>query len=189
MKMEKFIDKIVYPIIAIVSANLILLFSGKLINDNWKSLYKSIPIWVLWAIFGMLFTWLIIVFIRNRMRKLKDDGGLPFFVVNMPVYGYIVIGILNYKSVKWRVLYPNDPSWDLNPSPINPDSIEIKSTPYCPNCENMELNEHRNLWGQYVWKCIRCGFKKKNGKSSLEESENSVIKLAKNEVAGQNHNN
>ncbi|MDB2473784.1 hypothetical protein N9W70_04970 [Schleiferiaceae bacterium] len=184
--MEKFIDKIVYPIIAIVSANLLLLFGGKTINNNWQSLYNSIPNWVLWTIFGILVLWLIIVLIRNRIKKLNDDGGLPFFVVNTPVFGYKVIGILSYKDVRWRVLYPNDSSWEINPSPVNPDSIEIKSTPYCPNCEDMELNEHQNFWGRYVWSCIRCGYKKKNGKSAFVESENNALKLAKSEVARQN---
>lgn len=186
--MEKFIDKIVYPIIAIVFANLLLLFGGKLFNNNWKSLYNSIPTWVLWTIFGLLFLWLLFVFIRNRLRKLNDDGTLPFFVVNTPVFGYKIIGILKYKEVKWRVLYPNEPSWEINPSPINPDNIEIKSTPNCPNCEGMELNEHRNFWGQYIWTCIKCGFKKKNGKSAFDESENNVIKLAKSEIARQHQN-
>ena len=180
--MEKFINKILYPVIAIVLANLFLLVLGKLINNNWESLYHSIPNWVLWVLFGLLVFWLIVVLVRKRIKKLNTRGGSSFFLLGTPTYGYRVLGILDYKKVKWQILYPKDSPFELNPSLINPDGITIKSTPYCPICKDMELNERRNFWGRYIWSCIRCGFKAKNREDAFYESENNALKLAKSEV-------
>lgn len=178
--MKKFLDKIVYPIIAIVLANILLLLLGEVRDNNWQSLYKKIPNWLLCAVFGVLFIWLVVALIRTRFKKLYKKSGFRSTIVY--TNGYEELGNLDYKGVIWKIMHPKDIWGKIN---LDKDKIEINSTPYCPNCEEMELMERKNFLGRYVWSCIKCGFKKRNGKSAYDISKNNVLKIAKSEIVKQ----
>lgn len=124
---------------------------------------------------------LISIFIKIQKNLLDKHKNSGFVIQSIPVFGYRTHGIMKFKNVKWRTIVPKKYSWHDTKN-TDPDLLEISKIPYCPNCENMELNENKNVFGRYVWKCIKCGFKTTNKFSASEESEN-ALKLARSAIS------
>ena len=180
--MKKLFDKIIYPVIAIVLANIIIVVGGKLEYGNWTSLYSEIPFWLLILVFGLLVIWLLAVLYFRRIKNLNKEPDLPFMIVDTPGYGYSDIGILVYRGVKWKIIHPNDRPNSISLG-IKLDSIKVKPDPLCPNCTEMELSESRNIFGRYVWKCLGCGLIKWSKKSAFKMSKTDILKIAKSKTA------
>jgi len=118
-------------------------------TGNGITIYTEIPI-IIWIIIAIiLLIWIIIVFIRNRM----NDNTFPMGFV--PRGEWVNIGSEKYGGVIWRIKQPK-PVYLTN---IRNDtsSIQVESTPRCPNCETELDIKDKYLW--YSWWCVECGFK------------------------------
>lgn len=170
MKIIQFLlDKIVAPLVVMVLTPIIIGTASKINTGNWMKWFGLIPKRA-WIIFGLIiFLWIAIIVIRNRLKQLqKLNAGPRIFVISTPVFGWITIGKLNYAGVVWRVRAPAPEPWkSFDPSSISQSSIEVETPPRCPKCET-ELEQSHSFWGGYAW---RCDFQKKNRDSYYREAE------------------
>lgn len=184
MKMAQYlVDKLVIPLVVRVLSSIISISIGsKIITGDWIEWFYLIPKRV-WIIFGMIiFLWVIITVIheRNKQGMVLED---LWAVSVTPEYEWITIGKLDYAGVVWRVRTPAPASWEyFNPST---SSIKVETPPLCPKCET-ELEESRSFWRGYVWRCVGCGFQKRNRDSYYREAERAE-KLARREWEKQEH--
>jgi len=190
MKIIQFLlDRIVVPLVVGLLTPIIIGIASKINTGDWTKLFGLIPK-TLWIIFGVvIFLWVIIIAIHNRVKQLQelDVGPRVDYVTSTPLFGWVTIGKLNYAGVVWRVRAPALPvPWEsFNSSRISPSSIEIEIPPRCPKCET-ELEESHSFWRRYIWKCVRCGFQKRNRDSYYRE-EDRVEKIARREWEKQKH--
>lgn len=176
--MEKIKEKIFYPVLSIIIATLIIAIVGQIIKDDWTTYYNYLPKWV-W-ILGIIAFILVNFLTPLKFTKKNKKNNSVFVAVNNPIFGYQKHSKLRYKNVDWYARFPKRNSWDVDASRIDPEIIEIEEFPYCPNCDNIELDEKKSRFGKYKWKCIGCGFVAKNKLSAKDESKN-ALKLVKNE--------
>ena len=83
----------------------------------------------------------------------------------------------SYAGVIWIVRAPKPSELDLEPPEITASDLELETPPRCPKCET-EIEQSRSFWGGYVWKCVKCGFHKRNSDSYYREEER-ARKIAK----------
>ncbi len=83
---------------------------------------------------------------------------------------YITIATIDHSDVKWEIGIPY-------PGCSNKSQLHTKLPPRCPECQT-ELDQEKSKVGGYVWKCVRCNFKKRNKKSYWDEREG-VEKIAR----------
>ena len=82
------------------------------------------------------------------------------------------IGEVKHAGILWDVEAPG-----LWRGSELPSLIDVALAPRCHDCKT-ELEETRRVWGSYLWKCIRCRFRKSNKDSYYTEQER-ARKLAK----------
>lgn len=180
--MKKIINKLILPTAAIVIANIIILIIGKFGYNDWIKFYDIIPKWIFLISLFILIGWILFSFFKQR-KKLNRKESYSSFLISGPIYGYRVIGHLIYAGVKWKVRHPNDGPFNRLVEGIKIDNLDVNTTPYCPKCIEMELIEERNIIGKYVWRCLKCGLKRKNKKSAQMLARNEILKIAKSEVS------
>jgi ribosomal protein L37AE/L43A len=99
--------------------------------------------------------------------------------MSIPYGDWMDVGRLNYAGVIWIVRAPKPPWHQLDAEPISVDDLELQTPPRCPKCET-EIEQTQSFWGGYIWKCVRCGFKKRNSESYYREEERAK-KIARRE--------
>lgn len=188
MKIIQFLlDRIIAPLVVVLLTPIIIGIASKINTGDWIKWFGIIPK-ESWIIFGIvIFLWVIIIAKRNRIKKLqKLDAGPGVFVISTPAFGWVTIGKLNYAGVVWRVSIPAPaPGESFNPLKITPSSIEVEIPPRCPKCET-ELEQSHSFWGGYIWRCVRCGFQKRNRDSYYREKDR-VEKIARRDWERQLH--
>jgi ribosomal protein L37AE/L43A len=188
MKIAQFLlDKIVAPLLVVLLTPIIIGIGSKIKTGDWIEWFGLIPN-TLWIVFGLfILLWIIVIAIRRRVKQLQElDAGPGIFVISTPAFGWITIGKLNYAGVVWRVRAPAPDPWEpFNPSKISPSSIEVETPPRCPKCET-EIEQSHSFWGGYIWRCVSCGFQKRNRDSYYKESERAE-KIARREWEKQKH--
>lgn len=82
------------------------------------------------------------------------------------------INEIEYNGVKWTIRAPPPIQFEIEPEYLRRivNSIDVKVPPKCPKC-GLELEQSKNWLFGYTWKCIDCGFTKKNKDSYYVESE------------------
>jgi len=182
MKIIQFLlDKIVAPLIVTVLTPIIIIVASKINTGDWTKWFGFISK-TTWIIFGLIvFLWIIIIIIRNRVKQLqKLNAGPRIFIISTPAFGWITIGKLNYAGVVWRVRAPAPRPWEtFDPSSISQSGVEVETPPRCPKCET-ELEQSHSFWGGYIWRCVRCGFQKRSRDSYYREAERAE-KIARRE--------
>jgi ribosomal protein L37AE/L43A len=151
-------------------------------TGSWTIWFARIPrAW--WIIAGLfIFVWLLTIAIRKRVKRFRSlDAGPGISVSRTPLFGWIPIGTLKYAEVLWKIRAPAPepmaPWTRLNRSEISPSCIEVEIPPRCPKCET-ELEQSHSFWGGCIWKCVQCGFQKRN-KDSYYKEEERVEKIAR----------
>lgn len=189
MKIIQFLlDKIIAPLLVALLTPIIIGIASKINTGDWMEWFGLIPN-TLWIVFGLvIFLWVIVIAIRNRVKRLqKLDADPGVFVISTPVFGWITIGKLNYAGVVWRIRTPAPDPWkSFNPSRISPSSIEVETPPRCPKCET-ELEQSHSFWGGYIWRCIRCDFQQKRNRDSYYKEGERAEKIAGREWEKQKH--
>ncbi len=123
-------------------------------------------------------SWYLIT--RYRITKMSNIRG-PL-IVGIPdlSQGWLNIGSLDYNGVKWNVRVPRLPFYQRRYRLEDVPSVIDIEDPRCPHC-NTILNEAKTFWGNYIWTCPRCGFKKKHKLDQYDERKNAK-KVAVSEV-------
>lgn len=168
---ETFLDKVMWPTIALVLPNLITFVGSKLQSGNWLTWFRIIPLRVKVAFFGIIGLWLVISLIVRHIRRLRDENlpALPF-VLTIPRWGYKTVGTMTHKDVLWRIQIPAPSPFDgLGGFETHPARVRLAHEPYCPKCET-ELEETKTFFGKYRWSCMNCGFAIKNNMNAYREA-------------------
>ena len=175
------LDKIIAPLLVGLLTPIMIGIVSKIKTGDWMKLFGIIPN-TLWIVVGLvIFLWIVIIVILGRIKQLQElNAGPGIAILSTPAYGWINIGKLNYAGVIWRVQVPAPaPMEAFNPLKIHPSSIEVETPPRCPKCET-ELEQYHSFWGGYIWRCVGCGFHKRNRDSFYKESERAE-KIARRE--------
>jgi len=80
------------------------------------------------------------------------------------------VGDLAYRGVMWEVKAPLPSSYESQYEYEKrlPDIIDVEVPPKCPMC-GVELEETKGIIYGYIWKCVDCGFSKRNKDSYYTE--------------------
>jgi len=173
------LDKIIVPILLAFLIPVVTSIGSKVSTGNWLEWFATIPsqVWITLVIIFAL--WILVIAIRYRFKHLRKEGQSPISIISVPYGGWRNIGKLKYADVIWIVRAPAPPWYELNPEPITPHDLDIDTPPRCPKCET-ELEQAQSFWGGYVWKCVKCGFQKRNRESYYKEEERAK-KIARRE--------
>jgi len=173
------LDKIIIPILLAFLIPVVTGIGSKASTGNWLEWFASVPsqVWITLVIIFAL--WILVVAIRYRIKHLRKEGHSSISIISAPYGGWRTIGKLKYADVIWIVRAPAPPLLELEPEPITPHDLDIDTPPRCPKCET-EIEQTQSFWGGYIWKCVRCGFRKRNRDSYYQE-EDRVKKIAKRE--------
>lgn len=169
---QRILDKILFPILVLLLAPLITSLTSKLRTGDWFGYLRGLPSFA-WILFGVVSGgWFLTSLVLRREKSLRLTGESRAFVTRQP-YRWIELGEILYSGVVWKVPAPDyDPcSAELGRiREIEPSSVEANPVPRCPTCKT-ELEELASFWGGFVWKCARCGFKKKSRDSFQTQAE------------------
>lgn len=171
MKVVNFLlDKLFAPILLALLIPVVTGIGSKASTGNWLEWFTSVPsqVWIMLLIIFAL--WILVIAIRFRIKHLREGGYSPISIISVPHGGWRNIGKLKYADVVWIVRAPTPPWYELDPKPITPHDLDIDTPPRCPKCET-EIEQTQGFWGGYIWKCVKCGFKKRNPKSYYREEE------------------
>jgi len=178
---EFLIDKIIAPLVVASLTPITISIISKINTGDWAELFGLIPK-IFWVIFSIsILAWIAIIVIHKRVKRLQElDSGPGVFVISQPIFGWVIIAKFNYVGLIWKVRAPATAPWEsFDPSSISSSSIEIETPPRCPKCET-EIEQEHSFWGGYIWRCVRCGFKKRNRDSYYREQERAE-KIARRE--------
>ncbi len=133
-------------------------------SENLPVIIQSLLI-VPWYYFiiGVLILLVIYLVVPKKRR------GFPIAAIGRDL---VKVGEASYNGVKWNILGPRQRSFET-PEEYEkrlPDSIDVQIPPRCPKC-GVELEEKKGLLLGYIWKCIGCGFSKRNWKSYYLEAD------------------
>lgn len=164
------LDKIIIPILLAFLIPVVTSIGSRASTGNWLEWFATIPsqVWITLAIIFAL--WILVSIIRRRMKHLHKEGHSPISIISVPNGGWRNIGKLEYADVIWIVRAPAPPWYELNPEPITSHDLDIDTPPRCPKCET-EIEQTQSFWGGYIWKCVNCGFQKRNRESYYKEEE------------------
>lgn len=173
------LDKIIVPILLAFLIPVVTGIGSKASTGNWLEWFATIQsqVWITLVIIFAL--WILVIAIRYRIKHLRKEGQSPISIISVPYGGWRNIGKLKYADVIWIVRAPAPPWYELNPEPITPHDLDIDTPPRCPKCET-EIEQAQSFWGGYVWKCVKCGFQKRNRESYYKEEERAK-KIARRE--------
>ena len=188
MKAVNFLlDKIIVPILLAFLIPIVTGIGSKASTGNWLEWFANVPIQV-WITLIILFAlWILVIAIRYRIKNLHKGSHSPVSIITLPYGSWRTVGKLTYADVVWIISAPAPPWYELDLKPINPYDLDINTPPRCPKCET-EIEQTKSFWGGYVWKCVKCGFNKRNRESYYREGER-VKKIARRECEIQKRNN
>ena len=182
MQIGKFLlYKILDNIIALIVVGVVfpsVTFLGSIISTgDWLDWFAAIPVPVRITLAGLLVSWILFIAIRRRTRHLRKENWSPPKPPRfIPAEGWETIHKIEYANVVWQVRVPVRTSTFRGREVPTIDDLDIEIPPRCPDC-GTKLEETKSFWGWYVWKCIKCGFRKRNRDDFFKE-ERRVIKLA-----------
>lgn len=125
--------------------------------------FLSVP----WYFYVIALLILIIFFLTWKEKK---TGRLTRIVA--VCRDLIDIGEIKYKGVKWVVRAPKPIKFEMELEYMEriANDIVVNIPPKCPNC-GVELEQSKGWIYGYIWRCIDCGFSKKNKESYYTEAK------------------
>ena len=170
------LENIFLPILLIVLTPIITGIASKVSTDNWFKLFATTPVLV-WVILAIIFIPWIVFAIHHRIKHLQKENWSPRPLRFEPSGGWETIYKVEHAGVVWNVRVPVQASTFKRREVPTLNALDIEIPPRCPDC-GTELEETKSFWGWYVWKCVNCGFRKRNRDNCFKE-ERRVIKLAR----------
>jgi ribosomal protein L37AE/L43A len=160
-------DKVIAPLLVIVLAPAATALGSLVLTGNWTLWFRQYPIPIAVATTGLL---IVAAILLARRREPTPTSYL--MMVGGGGYRWQKIGNIEHAGVLWEVGAPG--LWRRSELP---SLIDVALPPRCPACKT-ELEETRLMWGFHLWKCIRCGFRKRSKESYYTEQER-ARKIAK----------
>ncbi len=161
------LEKLLLPLI--LSTPVITAIVSKLQTDSWLEYIKNVST-EQWMIIGGVVLSLLAarwMFMRVSAVKELNKGYLPFAFISNPLYGWEDMGELTYKGVIWKIRLAVH---SMVPENMRLTDIEVDTPPRCPKCKT-EIEQKHTLLGRYLWSCVNCSFKRRNGESYYKEAE------------------
>jgi len=173
MSKSLFKEKLLYPILALILTPPATAIGSWLKTGDWTKWFTDIPLW-LWILLAIGFVFLAVLMLVRRRRKQIQDSEVvsPIVIVRNPAFGWMPVGELFFRNVKWQIIAPRPAPWNFSweVRNVSPSDIEVYTPPKCPKC-GTEIEEEKGFWGGYIWKCVRCDFKMKNHHSYYGEAD------------------
>lgn len=170
------LENIVVPILLIVLAPAITTIVSKVSTDDWFKFFSTTPV-VVWAILAIILVPWTMYAIHHRTKHIQEENWSSKPLRFKPSGGWKSIDTVKYADVIWNVRVPVQASTFRRSEVVTRDALDIEIPPRCPKC-GTELEQTKNFWGRYVWKCVNCGFHKRN-RDDFSREERRVIKLAR----------
>jgi ribosomal protein L37AE/L43A len=155
------------PILVLFLTPLVTAAGSAFATGDWWQWFGSVPVALWMALAAGTVFWIAAI---QRLKHLQQGSGSPVSFIAVPYDGWHVVDQTSYADVLWNVRIPRPSKWDLDPRPVEPHDLDIATPPRCPKCKT-ELEEARSFWGGYVWRCVACGFSKRNRESYYREAE------------------
>jgi ribosomal protein L37AE/L43A len=178
MKLLQLLDNVLSIVESIVGTVLALLTYSFVTTGDVFQIFQEIPTCAWYICIAIIIIWLIIIIINNRRKNAKRQyHGVPFVGFAMSYNDeWIDIEDINYKDVIWKVkMLKRGRSTGLHDNDINVDI-----PPRCQKC-GTKLEQSRTYFDKFIWKCVSCGFSKKNDDSWYVERDR-VEKITQREV-------
>jgi hypothetical protein len=110
-----------------------------------------------WYVLVLLFLVLLVIIITTK-EKIRQIASAPPAPPTLQK-----IDTVAYQGVNWDILAPAQHPLE---SPADyakrlPGIGEVKITPRCPKC-GVELEEKKGMLFGHIWRCVSCGFSKRN---------------------------
>jgi hypothetical protein len=125
------------------------------------------PLFIIpWYAYVILFVALIAVVITQK-EKIRQIGSSP-----SPPPALQKVDAVQYQGVRWDIHAPPRQTLEKQADYAKrlPDIGEVKIPPKCPKC-GVELEEKKGLVYGYIWRCVACGYKKRNRDSFSTEAD------------------
>jgi hypothetical protein len=162
------LKSVVMPLVVAVLTPAALALGSRLTTGDWSAWLRWVPRWVWIIACALTIAWLAALVVKRRKARLRQTGGVFIGGVPTPVHGWLDVGRITYQGVTWVVRLPA-PRHQLAPvDPPGPGDVDVTTPPRCPVC-GTELEESKSFWWGYNWKCVRCGFSKRNRESFYSE--------------------
>ena len=117
-----------------------------------------------WYFYVILFVALLAVFITQKEKIKKKIGGATAPVLQK-------VDSITYQDVVWDIVAP--PRNTLEKQADYEKRLhtigEARIPPRCPKC-NVELEEKKNLILGYTWRCVACGYSKRDKDSFFTQA-------------------
>jgi hypothetical protein len=176
--LEILLKSIVAPLVVVVLTPTALALGSRFCTGDSTAWFRSFPWWMWTVACVLIIAWVAVILVNRRRACLRRQGGRLIASLSGPIGGWVKVGHMPYQGVLWVVRLPAPPRWGLAPqeAPL-PADVDVSAHPRCPLC-GTELEESKSFWGGYNWKCVGCGFSKRNRETFYTEASR-VERLAR----------
>jgi hypothetical protein len=172
---DKLFDKLLIPLLITVLTPIAAALGSKIVSGSWTEWIEKVPI-PAWRVFGIAMLLWVVVLVYKRLKAVRESEIGHTTSVVIPPYGWTEVGELEHAGVLWTVCAPAPEPWEtFDPMSVSSSELNIAIPPKCPKC-GTELEEKPRFLGGYKWKCIRCGFKKRN-KDKFDREERRALRV------------
>jgi len=118
-----------------------------------------------WYFYAALFIVLLAVGITTR-EKIRQIGNAPPAPPSLHK-----VDLVEYRGVTWDILAPAQHPLEKPADYAQrlPTIGEVRIPPKCPKC-GVELEETKSMLFWHLWRCVSCGFRKRNRDSYVTEA-------------------
>lgn len=168
-------EKIIVQILVAFLIPIAAAIGSKVSTGNWLEWFAT-PRSLAWVILAIVL-WVLGSAIYRRITHVRKENWSPIRLRFEPSGGWETIDTIKYAGVIWNVRVPIQASSFKIKRVLTAHDLDIEIPPRCPNCKT-ELKPRKSFWWWYVWKCVKCGFRRRNRDSYYEEAEQ-VAKIAR----------
>ncbi|ETA68028.1 hypothetical protein MettiDRAFT_1475 [Methanolobus tindarius DSM 2278] len=181
MKTIDFLLKnILAPLIVAFLTPFVISLYSQITTDNWKYLLEQVSFTQMYLFLAVIIFWEMGIILKNRYDTVKRENlKAGALTRHFPIDGYETIFQIQYNGVLWDIRVPKGIDSFLVSSKTV-DRIDVKLPPKCPLCKT-ELEQTRSFIKGYKWKCVSCGFTKRNNDIWHKEAERAK-KIAKRKL-------
>jgi len=164
------LDRLVFPLFVFILTPIVAIIGSEVSTGEWLGWISKVPTLAYFIVTLVMVLWLSVILVRKRLNYLREqDAGIGIAIVSNPIFGWIELDEIRYKEVIWRTRTPAPGiGGSFDPKELSPDAIQVQTPPRCPECQT-EIEESHSFWGGYLWRCVQCGFMKRNRDSFYRE--------------------
>lgn len=167
-------EKIIIQILVTLFIPIAAAIGSKLATGDWLEWFAA-PKNLVWVILAIIL-WVVGSAIYRRIKHLREQNQPPVSLRFARSGGWKTIHKIKHAGVNWHVRIPVDDYALKDRERPTVSDLDIEIPPRCPEC-GTKIEETESFWPGYIWKCVKCGFHKRNRDSYLKE-ERRVTNLA-----------